>query len=360
MRLLYLAGSVLFAGSAIAGPLDDMQGKWNTGLMTDESGFFQLRQIFEVTGAHCSMKIDGLANHPMGQGGQRMVWEGELAVVGPSSAVPGAWEVDINITHFWRTLLHPSTVQDHNDERICGFNDWVLGTPKEISNRNCDGTTLRPGIAYELIKISPEASLQFGHPKDDDPVGSARPTSLASDNIIPRNGTGGPIDPHPHADLIKGFYRVTSYKATTRGCDEGSLHAIPAPFSHFQLIDNSDVIPSLGGWSFETCTSQAACQSQADQIVFGADFGVHKDIDESHYTGQSNSWSWADRCYAQSILTTSERGADGSMHMTSRFVSGVIDGIQSKDDCTSDNPLFDAQIPRLHCDKMLDLTSERL
>ncbi len=360
MRSLFLLGALLFTGPALASPLDDIQGKWTTGLMTDSEGYIQYRQIYDFRGTDCSIKIDLLVNHPIGQAGERMVWGCRFTVIGPSASVPGAWEVDVEILKHTLTPLHPASVEDYNLKKMCGFDDWRLGGPKDVSNLDCDGAFTETGTIHDLVKIIPNESVQFGLGGDDDPLGSPRPTELDPDNIVPRNGPGGPIDPHPTEDMVKGYYQVTGFKANNAGCDEGGLGASSAPFSHYQMIANRDIIPMMGGWSFESCNSEAECRAKADELTFMADFAIGDQVDESHYKGLGRSLNWAGQCYGKAVQTVTEREGDGSLHMVSRFLSGVVQGITNSDDCNLENPLVDAQLPLFQCDKLLDLRGRRL
>ncbi len=360
MRFYSLCAALLLSTTAFGGPLEDLQGKWTTGLMTDEEGYVQFRQIYEFDGSDCTVRIDLFVNHPFGQAGERMKWECGFRILGPSAAVEGAYEIDIDIRRHVLTPLHPTSVEDYNDRRLCGLTGWELGVPRDVTNLNCRDHVTMAGTMKDLIKIVPNETIQFGIADEDDPMSQVRPTELDPDNIVPRNGQGGPIDPHPEPDLIKGFYQVTDFKQNASGCDETGLRTQAMPFSHFQLIANRDIIPMMVGWSFETCASEAACRSEPDRLRIGDDFFITDEAGRGKYRGDGRASLWTGKCEVNAVQTVTGRAADGSLHLVSKFLSGVVDGIDTAADCDLDNPLIDAQIPLLQCNRMLEMKGRRL
>lgn len=361
MRSFLLCSALLLSGTALGAPLDDLQGKWTTGLMTDEEGYVQYRQIYEFNGNDCVVRIDLFVNHPFGQAGERMKWDCGVRILGPSSAAPGAFEIDIDIRKHTLTPLHPSSVEDYNERHLCGFTDWVLGVPRDITNLECEDHLSKAGTMKDLIKIVPNETIQWGLSEEDDPMSPNRPTELDPNNVVPRNGQGGPIDPNPEPDLLKGFYQVTGYRQNASGCEEGGLRTQAAPFSHYQLVANNDIIPMMVGWSFETCPSEAACRAQPDEIKLMSDFNLQeKDRGAGKYKGMGRSSTWTGECRVEAVQTATERAADGSLRMVSKFLSGVVDGIDTAEACDLDNPLVDAQLPLFQCTKLLELKGRRL
>ena len=106
---------------------------------------------------------------------------GTLLVVGPSSAVPGAYEVDYPHTTLRLTALVPTMVDTFNTNRCGDRADWAINTTGDISLAGCPGLGIQGNTTcageHDLNRID-GTTLTFGDRSGD--LCQTRPTSLGT------------------------------------------------------------------------------------------------------------------------------------------------------------------------------------
>lgn len=75
----------------------------------------------------------------------------------------GLLRVDLKVEQVLDTIFGQDSVDGQNDDKICGFSDWLVGVPKDITGRDCSfpedgpGTTLiaeKGASAHLLLELS--------------------------------------------------------------------------------------------------------------------------------------------------------------------------------------------------------------
>lgn len=79
--------------------------------------------------------------------------------------------------------LSETVVAKFNEASLCGFTDWKINKPKEVSGLDCGGQLIpvKDTRAFDLVKESPfDASVQLGliTDQEDGLSSAARPTRL--------------------------------------------------------------------------------------------------------------------------------------------------------------------------------------
>lgn len=84
-----------------------------------------------------------------------------------SSCVSGAKDADVTSLGGTLVVQSDAKVAEFNAMKYCGFSDWVKGTAKDISNKECDGEVRLPiaRVFYTVIKIDGD-KLIFGDGED--------------------------------------------------------------------------------------------------------------------------------------------------------------------------------------------------
>jgi hypothetical protein len=55
-----------------------------------------------------------------------------------SYTLPTSGQMDFRFAHVSIRLMSKTLIEDFNRRKVCGFEDWVLGSDKEISGRSCE------------------------------------------------------------------------------------------------------------------------------------------------------------------------------------------------------------------------------
>ena len=71
--------------------------------------------------------------------------------------------LDLTSTSFQLLPLNQTLVDAYNEKELCGFKDWALNQPKELSSLNCDGSQFPASgdVSYQSIK-EVEGGIVFG------------------------------------------------------------------------------------------------------------------------------------------------------------------------------------------------------
>jgi hypothetical protein len=96
----------------------------------------------------------------------------------------GIFALDNTIVSAAETPLSQSFVSQYNDDNYCGYSDWEIGVPKDVTGRQCDedDEPINAGdIDYNIIKYDNGTVWLGFYPQDDDLTGTTpanRPTEL--------------------------------------------------------------------------------------------------------------------------------------------------------------------------------------
>ena len=138
-----LAGITSITGES--GNQVNLNGDWDTGCKeSDDEELAATRRITTISGSTFS--------HEENQWYESITCNGtsDLTLVISGTFVLGnevtadllgsdvtATEMDLVITSFEATINNPALVADFNAEPACGFDDWVVDTPKELFGSSC-------------------------------------------------------------------------------------------------------------------------------------------------------------------------------------------------------------------------------
>jgi len=96
-----------------------------------------------------------------------------------------ATEMDLVITSFEATINNPDLIADFNAEPACGFDDWVVDTPKELLGSTCSPDVDDKDVLYIDDTVDPDV-LYMGD--DEGPVDvNGYPTELQPDDTQERS-----------------------------------------------------------------------------------------------------------------------------------------------------------------------------
>ena len=91
-----------------------------------------------------------------------------------------ATEIDFEVTSVKATINNPDLVADFNANEECGFNDWVVDTPKELLGTTCCPDADVKDVLYIDDTADPDV-LYVGD--DDGPIdANGYPTEIDSDD----------------------------------------------------------------------------------------------------------------------------------------------------------------------------------
>lgn len=145
------------------------------------------------------------------------------------------------------TSLDPSDVSYSNTNNYCGYNNWVLNIPKNVSGRNCGGVTNSIGgsstLSYEksasrLSFISNESTIQMTLSSAFD--FSQRGQTITDGNYVYFDGETG-----IYVSLDTGVYTVVYFDvATQRTYAEGGSFTSSNNILDFEVVG---YVPSYCG-----------------------------------------------------------------------------------------------------------------
>jgi len=143
--------------AATAGPTIHLPGHWavgchqvegqHAGWSTESVAFAKdgrfVRQIKDYTAAGCpSDSLD-----------DARAYTGTYRITGPSTAYPGAYDLDFTITGALATAYGPAAVAELNGNRRCNRADWARGVRRSVLGADCPGETLTAGsVIYDLVE----------------------------------------------------------------------------------------------------------------------------------------------------------------------------------------------------------------
>lgn len=161
-------------------------GSWQTPFQElEDNVFYQLRRDFKADGTF-TQKLQVELHHPLFPTPLVTVIEEENTyVVGAQTGSEGGFALDETLIRTFETIKTAAWVDQHNQERYCGYNNWVLGVKKETTGRDCNGNVHNAGDKhYNLFKVIGD-SINFAiKPWHDGAVGStpeSRPPVLGPD-----------------------------------------------------------------------------------------------------------------------------------------------------------------------------------
>lgn len=110
---------------------------------------------------------------------------GTYAEIGKHEGLEGAKDINFTIQKASLTVHAQDILDELNSSELCGIKDWTVGREVDITNKDCQGFTVKPGdTVVDVYKLG-EKELVFGKKiqllASDD--ADSRPSSLATDAI---------------------------------------------------------------------------------------------------------------------------------------------------------------------------------
>lgn len=154
MLRFVLAALVTVSGAARAE--EAIVGTWQTPFQElEDNVFYQLTRDFKADGTF-TQKLQVELHHPLFPTPLVTVIE-ELNSyeIGDATGTEGATEINETLIKSFETIKTQAWVDQHNQERYCGYSDWQLGVKKDITGRDCNGNVHNMGDRqFDLFKIS--------------------------------------------------------------------------------------------------------------------------------------------------------------------------------------------------------------
>ncbi len=164
----------------------NLNGTWNSGCIADVDEGESDTLVLTISGSTFSRNVNGWFDSITCNG------TSDLTVVGSGNFVLGnevtatedgsdvtATEMDLAITSVEGTINNPDLVADLNAEELCGFDDWVVGTPKEVLGTTCFPDADLKDVLYIDDTADPDVLYEGS---DDGPLdANGYPTEIDSD-----------------------------------------------------------------------------------------------------------------------------------------------------------------------------------
>ena len=111
---------------------------WKTPFVGDPQGIQQqTTRKFDGAGTLTeSTKL--MINHPLFHGAQKYDMVLKYLVTGSSEAVAGGMNIDYEFVKVLETALDDQTATQNNSHHECGYTDWEVGVPKDVTGIACD------------------------------------------------------------------------------------------------------------------------------------------------------------------------------------------------------------------------------
>jgi hypothetical protein len=131
----------------------DITGTWTSDAYATNFQHVRLTHAFRDGQAVMTLAMkNATPNQPRAKLVER---RGRYRVLGPSSIVAGAWEVDVTVDAVAITLLDPVSVElgngAHNQSLYCDLSGWRLGEPKSVLGRDCGGMMAQAGDVEKIL-----------------------------------------------------------------------------------------------------------------------------------------------------------------------------------------------------------------
>lgn len=168
----------------------NLNGDWDTGCLEMDGGKSE-RWITTISGSTFSQEEDEWFDSTTCNG------TSDVTVVISGSFVLGnevtvelnaldvtATEMDLVITSFEGTISNPDLVDDFNADEECGFDDWLVDTPKELFGTDCSPDANDKEVVYIDDMVDPDV-LYAGDEDGPDDV-NGYPAELEPDTLQER------------------------------------------------------------------------------------------------------------------------------------------------------------------------------
>jgi len=192
IRIIFYLFVVLGNAVGLADVDSQLSGEWSPGCVMAEDATFGLTESLTLNATDYKMVSIIAAGAGCSQPLYRMEEFGKYGVGPAVSSISGAHEFNQTIEKILFTLFDAGYAQSYNDDNWCGFSDWAVGIPKDISGRTCrqsvhpaHGAT-RFGI-YRVDTVGGRLALSLGRGDSthDGQSPTRRPVEL-DDSILPK------------------------------------------------------------------------------------------------------------------------------------------------------------------------------
>lgn len=160
---LMLVATVLAAAEARA---LDLTGRWLTETFATNMQVGRVEHVFGSVsdGARATMTLDMHSALPYQSRSVQLIRTGRYRIVGPSTRVPGGYEVDIEIERITAKMRDPDSVwlanRDGGD--FCALRDWQVGVERDISGKRCDSYQMaQRGDVEKIVAVIDGTTLKL-------------------------------------------------------------------------------------------------------------------------------------------------------------------------------------------------------
>ena len=143
-----------------SGQLVDLDGQWEQKCQTfGVDGEFSYNVFYEFTGAEISGSItmwdtpDCSATEKSNVLLKINLNLGEEVSAAYNNENVTATVVDTTIVSYKITYYDQTSIDILNQKEYCGFNDWTIDVPKEVSGRECDEETMPDGNSKTILYL---------------------------------------------------------------------------------------------------------------------------------------------------------------------------------------------------------------
>jgi len=133
----------------------NLNGTWNSGCDPDIGDGESETAVLTVSGSSFSqvenewfdsITCSGTSDVTLNISGTVVLGDELTATMGSSNVT--ATEIDVVFTSVTGTVNNSASALDLNNDNACGFNNWVVGTPKDLSGTSCFPDSSDKDILY--------------------------------------------------------------------------------------------------------------------------------------------------------------------------------------------------------------------
>lgn len=356
VSFLVLIGSTQLALSAERG----IVGKWRSALIPFAGGIAKMKVQFDFSeDQKCVFKFETYVNSQFGNRAAEFRHDCTYQLLGEK-------KVDLTIQKTLLTMLTAMDVEEANKKVECGISDWVLGQPRDISDRECEdhSSDLKPGtVMKDIYELDVQKNLLFlgtdfaydesaGDPEtrydsEGRPLTVSRRVGFAGEGTVPP-----PVQPRPQPeDHLTGVYEFDSMTFNAQGCQsEGAPEAFEKKFLY--MFPMSIVFPvSLPGWLGKECRRREDCNTP-DGFMFDARWAANAVTSDNSWVGQlDTSTQGIDSCKYTRNEIEIVRNPDGQFVFSSKikFAEGAI---SAEGKCDTKDPKVKDLLSRAACSSL--------
>jgi hypothetical protein len=171
----------------------NLDGNWDTGCQeSDDEDLAATRWVTSISGSNFSQTENqwydsitciGVSDLTLAISGNFVL--GDEVTADLDGADVTATEVDLNTTSVEATINNPDLVADFNADQVCGFDDWVVDTSKEILGSQCNIDIADKDLLYIDDTVDP--NLLYSGDVEGPVDANGYPTELVPDDISERS-----------------------------------------------------------------------------------------------------------------------------------------------------------------------------